>query len=69
MWIQVLIIQLNKDGNLRRIEVYFAESIEVEIVHNLGRLVALSLLSNAKLLFFLLFLINFMRVNGLKEVS
>ena len=52
MWIQVLIIQLNKDGNLRRIEVYFGESIEVERVHNLGRLVALSLLSNAKLLFF-----------------
>ena len=69
MWIQVLLILLNKDGNLRRIEVYFAESIEVEQVHNLGRLISPSLVSNTKLLFFLLFLINFMRVNGLKEFS
>ena len=67
MWIQVLLILLNKDGDLRRIEVYFAESIEVEKVHNHGRLNRP--VSNAKLLFFLLFLINFMRVNGLKEVS
>ena len=30
MQIQVLLILLNKDGNLRRIQVHFAEIIEVE---------------------------------------